>query len=138
MSNQPLNFESLKDEERGLLSETDFLILTKFELAFCSSPESNVAEKAIRFVADLVVSTPDVDTESFVTSTWQVLIHIATQIPFTHQGQEALVQVVAMLDTCASPWNGLPGLGFSIRDSWNHSMSCDAHRPTEIYLGQDN
>lgn len=121
MSNEPLDFAYLKDEERGLLDEVDLLILAKFEAAISSSSEPNVEEKAIRFVGDLIASHPK-ESESFLTSTWQVLTYVASLTPPEHYGQEVLVRVVGMLEQCG-PWRDLPGFGISIRDSWNHSMS---------------
>ncbi|KAH8656690.1 hypothetical protein BGZ60DRAFT_384614 [Tricladium varicosporioides] len=125
MSVEPLDFESLKDEERGLLNDTDLHILTLFESAISSSPEFNVDEKAKRFATDLVASAPDrqsgTDAESYVMSTWQVLICIASRISYRHYGQDVLVRIVGMLDAAGDMWKGLPGFGISMRDSWNHS-----------------
>ncbi|CAH0054932.1 unnamed protein product [Clonostachys solani] len=112
MSNERLDFESLKDEARGLLNEVDLLILTKFETAISSSLEPNVEEKAIRFVADLILFDAK-ESESFVTSTWQVLTHIASRIPSSHYGQEVLIRVVNMLEHCG-PWTDLPGPTFEL------------------------
>jgi len=126
MSVEPLDFESLKDEERGLLSDADLHILNCFESAINSSPEPNVDEKAKRFVTDLIASAPErrsgTDAESFVMSTWQVLTYIASRIPYRHYGQDVLVRIVGMLDAAGETWKGLPGFGISMRDSWNHSM----------------
>jgi hypothetical protein len=49
MSVESLDFESLKDEERGLLSDTDFNILSLFEGVINSSPVPNIDEKWKRF-----------------------------------------------------------------------------------------
>lgn len=49
MSIEPLDFGSVKDEERDLLSDADFYINTLFESALNSTPEPNVDEKAKRF-----------------------------------------------------------------------------------------
>jgi hypothetical protein len=77
MSVELLDFESLKDEERDLLSDANLQILTFFESAISSSPKPSVDEKAKRFVTDLIASAPDgqsgTNAESFVMSTWQVL-----------------------------------------------------------------
>jgi hypothetical protein len=129
MSTELLDFKSLKDEERGLLSDLDFHILILFELAINSSPEPNVNEKAKRFVTDLTASAQErqsgTDVESFVMSTWQVLTYIASRIPYRHDGQDVLVRIVGMLDATGEAWKDLPGFGISMRGSWNHSMQSD-------------
>jgi len=126
MSVELLDFESLKDEERGLLGRSDLHILTFFESAIYSLPEPNVYEKAKHFVTDLIASTPErrsgADVESFVMSTWQILTYIASRIPYRHYGQDVLVRIVCMLDAAGETWKGLPGFGISMRDSWNHGM----------------
>ena len=126
MSIEPLDFGSLKDEERGLLSDADFYINTLFESVVNSSPEPNVDEKAKRFFTDLIALAPekqsDIDAESFVMSTWQILTYIASRIPSRHYGQDVLVRVVGMLGAAGEMWKDFPGFWISMRDSWNHSM----------------
>lgn len=126
MSIEALDFDSLKDEERGLLSDADFHILTIFESAINSSPESNVDEKAKRFFTDLIALAPlrqsGIDAEFFVMSTWQILTYIASRIPYRQYGQDFLVGVVGMLGAAGEMWMDFPSFWNSMRDSWNHSM----------------
>jgi hypothetical protein len=69
-----------------LLSDADLYILTLFELAINSSLEPNVDEKAKRFVTDLIASALEMQSgtnvKSSVMSTWQVLMYIASRIPY--------------------------------------------------------
>jgi hypothetical protein len=90
MSFEPLDFEPLKDEDRGLLSDTDFHILTLFESVINSSEEPGVEETLNHFVTELLAYAPKktsgLDEESFAVDTWQVLTYIATRIPCRHHG----------------------------------------------------
>lgn len=125
-----------KTKERGLLTEVDLLILARFEIATSSSLEPNIEEKAIRFVADLILFDAK-ESESFVASTWQVLTVVASRTPSSHHGQEVLIRVINMLEHYG-PWTDLPGFGISIRDSWNHSMLCGLDRDKKRRLTLDD
>jgi hypothetical protein len=126
MSVEQLSFEPLKDEERGLLSDTDFHILTLFESAISSSEEPRVEAKANHFITDLLAYAPKktsgLDEEVFTADTWQVLTYIASHIPCRHYGQDILAKSVAILEASGAAWKDLPGLAISLRDSWNHGM----------------
>lgn len=127
---EPLDLEPIKDEERGLLSDPEFQILTMFESAIESSP--SLDEKAKHFVTALVASVPesqsDSDAEGMAMDTWQVLTYIACRTPCRHYAQDVLVQIVGMLNghDAVKIWHDCPGFEISVRDSWNHGKLKEA------------
>lgn len=85
MSIEPLNFESIKSEERGWLDDTQVDILTIFETAINSSPNPDIDGKAKRFVSELLALAPEAISgrkpDEFAHTTWQLLINAASCIP---------------------------------------------------------
>jgi len=120
------NFEPLKDENRGLLNDTDLHILTLFESAINFSENTSAEGKANYFATELFAYAPKktsgLDEDVFVMEAWQVLSYIASCIPCRNYGQDILVKNVAKLKAYGGGWKDLPGLAISLRDSWNHGM----------------
>src|SRR4051794_4248658 len=128
MSAEPLVFAALQDKFNAEgQRDTKVLILSLFEKAINSSPEPNVLDKAVLFVASLVslakenVSAPDDD--SFVKTIWEVVISTATSIPCRHYAQDVLVESVVSLNKDVEPWKELRGFGMEMRESWNLSRA---------------
>jgi hypothetical protein len=80
MAFEPLSFEPIKGDERGVLnSDAQLDILTLFETAINPSPHLNIDEKAKRFVTDLVAFASEeksgLDADAVASATWKVLLH---------------------------------------------------------------
>ncbi|KAI1074278.1 hypothetical protein F5B20DRAFT_574191 [Whalleya microplaca] len=125
MSAEPLDFEPLKDEERGLFCDADLEILSFFESAVASSSPDTVDEAANHFVNQLIIAgagkQSPAEAEGLTATTWQVLIHIASRIPCRHYGQDILVKIIGILNAAEGPWKELPGIMICLRDIWNES-----------------
>lgn len=96
-----IDLEPLKSEERGLLTDADLHLVNLFEAAMNSTTEININEIAQKFVTEVSKFAPKdqsgLDPISFVSSFFQVLIHIASRVPHRNIGQDVLVKTVVLL-----------------------------------------
>ncbi|KAL6862836.1 hypothetical protein ACO1O0_003074 [Amphichorda felina] len=119
MATEKINLQPLKDEG---LNDWEEKVVAAFEKAFESLSEPGLDDAAKLTATQLQELIPfdaqPNNIEFLFERLWAVVANIAKYVPYRHQGQAFLVQVLVALNSSGDPWKGLPYLVICLRDNW--------------------
>lgn len=119
MATEKINLQPLKDEG---LNDWEEKVVATFEKAFESLSKPGLDDAAKLTATQLQELIPfdaqPNNIEFLFERLWAVVANIAKYVPYRHQGQAFLVQVLVALNSSGDPWKGLPYLVICLRDNW--------------------